>query len=60
VSDGGGSYHGGVSHVTYYQNQGNKASHKNYPQRGGSYDKPHPGNSGNHGNDKSHHDNGHN
>ncbi len=32
VSDGGGRYHGGVGHVTYHENQGNKGSHKSYPQ----------------------------
>jgi hypothetical protein len=67
VSDGGGSYHGGVSHVTYHENQGNKGSHKSYPQHGGDYNKPHPGNPGHSGgnekphggNDKSHHENDH-
>jgi len=45
VNDGGGSYHGGVSHAAYHDNQGNKGnkeSQKSYPQQNGG--KPHAGN----------------
>ncbi|MGA9586386.1 MAG: hypothetical protein WBQ95_13720 [Terracidiphilus sp.] len=62
VSDGGGSYHGGVNHVTYHENQDNKESQKgkSNPQHAGGNEKPHPTNS-NHGgsNEKPHGDNDH-
>ncbi len=50
VSEGGGSYHGGMNHAAYHENERNKGSHNDYPQHGGGNEKPHPGNS--------HHDNG--